>query len=60
MRVPVERVAEQIAAVFGAWGMDPDHIRTAVDVMVDTDLAGIDSVSQKGWAIGDVRSDQRI
>ena len=33
----------QIAAVFGTWGMAPDHIETTVDVMVETDLAGIDS-----------------
>ncbi len=33
----------QIAAVFESWGMAQDHIETTVHVMVETDLAGIDS-----------------
>ena len=33
----------QIAAVFETWGMARDHIETTVQVMVETDLAGIDS-----------------
>ncbi len=33
----------QVAAVFETWGMAPDHIETTVRVMVETDLAGIDS-----------------
>ena len=33
----------QAAAVFETWGMARDHIATTVHVMVETDLAGIDS-----------------
>ena len=33
----------QIAAVYEAWGMSKAHIDTTVDVMVETDLRGIDS-----------------
>ena len=33
----------QIAAVFETWGMARDQIETTVHVMVETDLAGIDS-----------------
>lgn len=43
MKVQVEVLRRQIAAVLGAWGMDKDIIRTTVEVMVETDLAGVDS-----------------
>ena len=43
MKVPAERVRDQILAIFAAWGMDPGLARTAADVMVETDLAGVDS-----------------
>jgi LDH2 family malate/lactate/ureidoglycolate dehydrogenase len=43
MNVPVERVREQIVAVFKAWGMDEKILQTTADVMVATDLAGVDS-----------------
>jgi LDH2 family malate/lactate/ureidoglycolate dehydrogenase len=43
MNVPVERVREQIVAVFKAWGMDETILQTTADVMVATDLAGVDS-----------------
>ena len=33
----------QVALVFEAWGMARDHVETTVHVMVETDLAGIDS-----------------
>ena len=33
----------QIAAVFESWGMAREHVETTVHVMVETDLAGIDS-----------------
>jgi len=34
---------KQIASVYVAWGMAPEHIDTTVEVMVETDLMGIDS-----------------
>jgi LDH2 family malate/lactate/ureidoglycolate dehydrogenase len=41
--VPAERVRKLIVDVLTAWGMDPDLAETTAEVMVDTDLAGIDS-----------------
>lgn len=43
MRVSAARLREQVTAVFTAWGMEPEPVRTAAEVMADTDLAGIDS-----------------
>jgi LDH2 family malate/lactate/ureidoglycolate dehydrogenase len=43
MNVPVERVREQIVTLLTAWGMDPQLVRVAAEVMVETDLAGVDS-----------------
>ncbi|WP_110343554.1 Ldh family oxidoreductase [Prauserella flavalba] len=43
MRVPAERVRQLIVDVLTAWGMDTDLAGTTADVMVGTDLAGIDS-----------------
>lgn len=43
MLIPADRVREQIEVVLTTWGMSPDVVRTAADVMTDTDLAGIDS-----------------
>ncbi|TMH89538.1 MAG: Ldh family oxidoreductase, partial [Betaproteobacteria bacterium] len=43
MNVPVERVREQIVTLLTAWGMDPELVRVAAEVMVETDLAGVDS-----------------
>ena len=43
MNVPVERVREQIVAVFKAWGRMKKILQTTADVMVATDLAGVDS-----------------
>lgn len=43
MLVPHEIVRAQIERILAAWGMAPEHIATTVDVMVETDLAGIDS-----------------
>src|SRR5437763_12956900 len=41
--VPHDRIHAQISAVLAAWGMPADVVRTAADIMTDTDLAGIDS-----------------
>jgi LDH2 family malate/lactate/ureidoglycolate dehydrogenase len=43
MLVPAETIHRQISEVLSAWGMPADVVRTAADVMTDTDLAGIDS-----------------
>ena len=40
---PAARVREQIASVLGSWGMDAEAVRTTAEVMVETDLAGVDS-----------------
>jgi len=41
VRAPV--IHAQISAVLAAWGMPAEVVRTAADIMTDTDLAGIDS-----------------
>src|SRR5829696_5327088 len=43
MLVPAVTIHRQISVVLAAWGMPPDVVRTAADIMTDTDLAGIDS-----------------
>jgi LDH2 family malate/lactate/ureidoglycolate dehydrogenase len=43
MKVPAEQVREQIVSIFSAWGMDAGLVRTAAEVMVETDLMGVDS-----------------
>ncbi|MBK1786668.1 Ldh family oxidoreductase [Prauserella cavernicola] len=43
MGVPADRVRKLIVDVLTAWGMDTDLAETTSHVMVDTDLAGIDS-----------------
>ena len=42
-RCAAERVREQIVSVLESWGMDRELVRTAAEVMVETDLAGVDS-----------------
>jgi LDH2 family malate/lactate/ureidoglycolate dehydrogenase len=43
MRFPAATIHRQISEVLRAWEMPPDVVRTAADIMTDTDLAGIDS-----------------
>ena len=43
MYISSERVRLQITSILSAWGMDEDPVRTTVDAMVYSDLAGIDS-----------------
>ena len=43
IRVSAERLRHQLALVFEAWGFDPDHVPTIVELMVESDLRGIDS-----------------
>ena len=37
------RVREQIVSILESWGMDRDIVRTTAEVMIETDLAGVDS-----------------
>ena len=37
------QVRSQIVAILESWGMDPEIVRTTAEVMVETDLAGVDS-----------------
>ena len=43
MRVPSKSIHEQLASVFRAWGMSDAHADTTAEVMVETDLRGVDS-----------------
>ena len=43
MRVPAAVIREQLVAVLGAWGMSKEHAGTTADMMVETDLRGVDS-----------------
>lgn len=43
MRVPAAKIQEQLVAVFESWGMSPEHARTTAEMMVETDLRGVDS-----------------
>jgi LDH2 family malate/lactate/ureidoglycolate dehydrogenase len=38
-----ERVRQQIVSILDCWGMDRELVRTTAEVMVETDLAGVDS-----------------
>ena len=37
------QVRSQIVAILESWGMDPEIVRTTAEVMVETDLVGVDS-----------------
>lgn len=41
--VSASSLREQLTSILAAWGMQDDHIKMACDVMIDTDLRGIDS-----------------
>ncbi|WP_439599038.1 Ldh family oxidoreductase [Falsiroseomonas sp.] len=43
MRASAESVRAQILAILGAWGMPEDLAAETAEVMLDTDLAGVDS-----------------
>jgi LDH2 family malate/lactate/ureidoglycolate dehydrogenase len=45
MNISADRIREQIAAILSAWGMDPALARTTTEVMLATDLSGVDSHS---------------
>ena len=42
-RFPAEQIREQLASVFRAWGMSDAHAATTAEMMVETDLRGVDS-----------------
>jgi LDH2 family malate/lactate/ureidoglycolate dehydrogenase len=43
MRVPAAKIHDQLVTVFRAWGMSDEHAATTAQVMVETDLRGVDS-----------------
>jgi LDH2 family malate/lactate/ureidoglycolate dehydrogenase len=43
MRVLPQHIREQLVAVFRAWGMSELHAATTAEMMVETDLRGVDS-----------------
>ncbi|HEU4439590.1 MAG TPA: Ldh family oxidoreductase, partial [Methylomirabilota bacterium] len=43
MRVAAGKIREQLVAVLGAWGMPPEHAAVTAEMMVETDLRGVDS-----------------
>ena len=43
MRVPAQQIHRQLVSVFRAWGMSDAHADTTADMMVETDLRGVDS-----------------
>jgi LDH2 family malate/lactate/ureidoglycolate dehydrogenase len=42
-RVPATQIRQQLVSVFRAWGMSDAHADTTADMMVETDLRGVDS-----------------
>ena len=43
VQIPAEKIRRQLEAVFQTWGMAEEHIATTAEVMVATDLSGVDS-----------------
>src|SRR5882724_1305527 len=43
MRVAAQQIRRQLVSVFRAWGMSDAHAETTADMMVETDLRGVDS-----------------
>jgi LDH2 family malate/lactate/ureidoglycolate dehydrogenase len=43
MRVPAKLIREQLESVLRAWGMSEAHAGTTADMMLETDLRGVDS-----------------
>ena len=43
MRVPAQQIRGQLVSVLRAWGMSDAHADTTADMMVETDLRGVDS-----------------
>ena len=43
MRVPAEQIRQQLVSVLRAWGMSAAHADTTAEMMLETDLRGVDS-----------------
>ena len=43
VRVPAERIREQLSSVLRAWGMREAHVAITAAMMLETDLRGVDS-----------------
>ena len=43
MRVPSQKIQSQLVSVLRAWGMSEAHADTTAEMMVETDLRGVDS-----------------
>jgi LDH2 family malate/lactate/ureidoglycolate dehydrogenase len=43
MRVPAGKIEAQLVSVFEAWGMSSEHAAVTAQMMVETDLRGVDS-----------------
>jgi LDH2 family malate/lactate/ureidoglycolate dehydrogenase len=43
MRVDPKQIREQLRSVFRAWGMADEHADTSAEMMLETDLRGVDS-----------------
>jgi LDH2 family malate/lactate/ureidoglycolate dehydrogenase len=43
MRVPAPRIRQQLVTVLRAWGMSQAHADTTAEMMLETDLRGVDS-----------------
>src|SRR5262245_9287898 len=43
MKVPAPPIRQQLLAVFRAWGMSEPHADTTAEMMLETDLRGVDS-----------------
>src|SRR5437764_15465069 len=43
MRVPAKQIREQLVSVLRAWGMSDAHADATAEMMLETDLRGVDS-----------------
>jgi LDH2 family malate/lactate/ureidoglycolate dehydrogenase len=43
MRVPADQIRQQLVSVLRAWGMSAAHADTTAEMMLETDLRGVDS-----------------
>ena len=43
MKVPADQIRQQLVSVLRAWGMSPAHADTTAEMMLETDLRGVDS-----------------
>jgi len=43
MRVPAQQIRQQLLSVLRAWGMSDTHAETTAEMMLETDLRGVDS-----------------